>query len=60
MRKRIGSCVICFHKVFRLKSPEEQYLKLLQLYITWKSENELKQGNQSYEGRKKEVKGDTV
>ena len=60
VRKRSRPSVICFNKVFKLKSPEEQYLKLLQLYMPWKNENELKQGNQSYEDKNKEVEDDTL
>ena len=58
MRKCSRPCVICFHKVSKLKSPEKRYLKLLQLYMPWRIENELKQDNQSYEDRYKEVEGD--
>ena len=42
-------CVIHFHKVSELKIPEEHYLRLLQLYMPWRNENELKQDNQSSE-----------
>ena len=55
MRKRSRPCVIRFHKVSKLKSPEEHYLRLLQLYMPWRNENELKQDNQSHENRYKEV-----
>ena len=44
----------------KLKSPEGHYLRLLQLYIPWRNENELKQDNQSYEDRYKEVEGDIL
>ena len=44
----------------KLKSPEEHYLRLLQLYMPWRNENELKQDNQSYEDRYKEVEGDIL
>ena len=44
----------------KLKSPEEHYLILLQLYIPWRNENELKQDNQSSEDRYKEVEGDIL
>ena len=40
----------------KLKIPEEHYLKLLQLYMPWKNEND----NQSYEDRHKEVEGDIL
>ena len=51
MRKRSQPCVIRFHKVSKLKSPEEHYLRLLQLYMPWSNENELKQDNQSFDDR---------
>ena len=38
MRKRIQPCVIHFHEVPKLKSPEEHYLRLLQLYVLEKCE----------------------
>ena len=48
--------IICFHKVSKLKSPEEHYLRLLQLYMRWRNENELKQDKQSYEDKYKRLK----
>ena len=60
MRKRSRPCVIRFHKISKLKSPEEHYLRLLQLYMPWRNENELKQGNQSYEDRYKGVEGNIL
>ena len=60
MRKHSRPCVIRFHKVFKLESPEEHYLRLLQLYMLWRNENELKQDNQSYEDRYKAVEGDIL
>ena len=41
--------------MLKLKSPEEHYLRLLQLYMPWRNENEVKQDNQSYEKRYKEI-----
>ena len=60
MRRRSRPCVIRFYKVSKLKSPEEHCLRLLQLYMPWRNENELKQDNQSYEDRYKEVEGDIL
>ena len=60
MRKCSRPCLIRFHKVSKLKSPEEHYLILLQLYMPWRNENELKQGNRIYENRYKEVEGDML
>ena len=48
MQKLIRSCYILFHKVSKLKSAEDHYLRLLQLYISWRNKDELKQDNQSY------------
>ena len=55
MWKQSRPCIIRFHKLSKLKSPEEHYLRLLQLYMLWRNKNELKQDNQSYEYRLKEV-----
>ena len=49
MWKRGRPCVTCFHKVSKLKSQEEHCLKFLQLHVSWRNENELKQENQSYD-----------
>ena len=43
MRKRSRPCIICFHKVSKLKSPEEHYLRLLQLYMLGINEDEFNQ-----------------
>ena len=42
MRKRSRPYVIRFHKVSKLKNQEEHYLRLLQLNMPWRNENELK------------------
>ena len=60
MQKFSHTCVICFHNVSKQESPEEHYLRLLQLNMPWRNENELKQDNQSYEDRYKEVEGDIL
>ena len=57
MRKCSQPWVIRFHIVSKLKIPEEHYLRLLQLYMPRRNENELKQGSQSYEDRYKEAEG---
>ena len=49
MWKRGRPCVTYFHKVSKLKSQEEHCLKFLQLHVSWRNENELKQENQSYD-----------
>ena len=48
MKKRSRPCVIRWHKVSKLKDPEEYYLKLLQLYLPWRDESELKHVNGTY------------
>ena len=55
MKKRSRPCVIRFHKVSKLKSSEEFYLRLLQLYMPWRNESELKEDNQNYEDKYNEV-----
>ena len=42
MRKRSRPYIIRFHKMSKLKSPDEHYLRLLQLYMPWRNKNELK------------------
>ena len=56
MQKRNRPCVIRFQQVSRFKNPEEHYLQLLQLYMPWRNESELKQDDKSYENRYKEFK----
>ena len=41
MRKRSRPCVIRWHSVSKEKSPEEYFLRLLQLYMPWRNEDEL-------------------
>ena len=60
MRKHSRPCVIHFHKVSKLKSPEERSSRLLQLYTPRRNESELKQDNQSYEDRYKETEGNIL
>ena len=58
MQKCNRPCVIHFHKVSKLKNPEEHYLRLLQLHMPWR--NELKPYEKSYEDRYKEVEDDIM
>ena len=58
MRKRQRPVVIRFHTVSKLKSPEEHYMRLLQLYMPWRDENLLKDSTQSYEEKYIEVEDD--
>ena len=60
MWKRSQPCVICFHEVSKLKSPEEHYLRHSQLYMPRRNENESKQDNQNYEDIDKEFDGDIL
>ena len=39
---------------------EKYCLRLLQLYMPWRNENELKQDNHNYEDRYKDVEGDIL
>ena len=56
----VVTLVLFFFTVSKLKSPEKHYLRLLQLYMPWGNENELKQDNQSYGDRYKEVEDDIL
>ena len=60
MRKHRRPCIIRFHKVSELKSPEEHYSRLLQLHMPLRNENELKQDNQSYDDKYNEIGGDIL
>ena len=60
MQKRRRPCIIRFHKVSKLKSPEQHYLRLLELDMPWRNDDELRQENQSYEDRYKEVEGNIL
>ena len=42
MRKRTRPCVMRYHKVSKMKDPELYYLTLLQLYLPWRKESDLK------------------
>ena len=60
MRKYNNPCVIRFYKVPKLQNPEEHYLRLLQFYMPWRNESELKQDKKSYEDRYKETEDDIL
>ena len=60
MRKHRRPCIIRFHKVSELKSPEEHYSRLLQLHMPLRNENELKQDSQSYDDKYNEIDGDIL
>ena len=49
MRKRTRPCVMRYHKVSKMKDPEMYYLILLQLYLPWRDESELKGHFSSYQ-----------
>ena len=51
MRKRSRPCVMRYHKVSKLKDPELYYMILLQLYLPWRVESDLKGTSSSYQER---------
>ena len=51
MRKRKRPCVMRYHKVSKLKDSELYYFILLQLYLPWRNEDELKGNFSTYEER---------
>ena len=56
MKKRIRPCVPRTHKVSKDSSPEEYYMKLLQLYWPWRDEIDLKHSDGTYTSKFNEVK----
>ena len=60
MRKRSKPCVIRFHKVSKLKIPEGYYLRLVQLYLPWRNEDELKHEDGTYKSKYKEVENEIL
>ena len=56
MKKRSRPCVIRWHKVSELKDPENYYLSVLQLYLPWRDESELKHANGLYITKFNEVR----
>ena len=42
MRKRTQPCNMRYHKVSNLKDSEQYYMKLLQLYMPWRDEDDIK------------------
>ena len=60
MRKRNRPCVIRFHKISKLKNPEEYYLRILQLYLPWRDENDLKHDDGTYATKYEEVESDIL
>ena len=42
MKKKCHPCVMCCHMESKLKNPEQYYITLLQLYMPWRDEDNLK------------------
>ena len=55
MRKRERPCVIRFHKVTKMTNSEVYFLRLLQLYMPWRNEDELKGDYETYEDKYNEI-----
>ena len=49
MRKRTRSCVMRYHKVSKMKDPEMYYMILLQLYMPWRDESDIKGNFSTYQ-----------
>ena len=49
MRKRTRPCVMRYHKVSKMKDTEMYYLILLQLYLPWRDQSDLKGQFSSYQ-----------
>ncbi|XP_066926766.1 uncharacterized protein [Clytia hemisphaerica] len=55
MRKRSRPCVIRYHKVSKLKERNEYFMVLLQLFMPWENENDLKGNCDTFEEKFNEV-----
>ena len=55
MRKRTRPCVMRYHKISKMKDPEQYHMKLLQLYMPWRDEDDIKGNSHSYEEKFDEV-----
>ena len=42
MKKRHRPCVMRYHKISKMKDPEQYYMMLLQLYLPWRSEDQIR------------------
>ena len=60
MRKRIRPCVMRYHKVSKLEDSEKYYLTILQLYMPWKTDIDLKGNFDTYEEKFNTVKKDIM
>ena len=60
MRKHSHPCVIRFHKVLKLKSAEQCYLCLLQLFMPWRKESDLKHEDGTYGSKYKKDNNEIV
>ena len=58
MKKRSRPCVIRWHNVSRMKNEEDYCMKMLQLFLPWRNENELKHQDDTYTSKYNEVEGD--
>ena len=58
MRKRSRPCVIRYHKVSKLKERNEYFMVLLQLFMPWENENDLKGQCETFEEKFNEVEED--
>ena len=58
MKKRTFPCVMRYHKGSKLKNPEHYYMTLLQLYLPWRNEDNLKDGCSSYQEKFDSVEPD--
>jgi len=42
MKKRSRPCVMRYHKISKISDPEQYFMILLQLYLPWRNENQIK------------------
>ena len=55
MKKRDFPCIMRYYKGSEQEDPEHYYMTLLQLYLPWRNENDLKNGYFSYKEKFKDI-----
>ena len=51
MKERSRPCVMRYHKISKMKDPEQYYMTLLQLYSPWRSEDDMKENCSTFSER---------
>ena len=60
MRKRSRPCVVRWHSISKTKNPEMYYMRLLQLYLPWRKEEDLLHEDGTYTSKFNAVRDDII